>query len=245
MTARLDPGGLLTPSLSPYLVLDGSIAHQQLSTILSEHIGFDEFQQLLATDNQPPRLFVGAVDPLNGYPATFTNEGVTLDALLASTALPTLFRAVEINDRPYWDGVFAQNPPIRQFVTTAALPPIDELWIVQLTPQSVDETPTTTEAIADRMAQLVGNLSLQHERVFIEIVSEWAANGYLPEDRFATTTIRTIALPQDKAAASTVDRRRSFVESLFADGRTEAIHLLEQLEIYPHAVETWCLKRVE
>jgi NTE family protein len=37
--------------------------------------------------------------------------------VLASCALPTMFRAVQLgDDGVYWDGLFSQNPPIRDFM---------------------------------------------------------------------------------------------------------------------------------
>ena len=41
----------------------------------------------------------------------FTNRDISVDALLASACLPQLFRAVEIDGEPYWDGASRETRP--------------------------------------------------------------------------------------------------------------------------------------
>ena len=45
-------------------------------------------------------------------------EAITADAVLASAAIPTLFRAVHEDGGVYWDGLFSQNPPVRELLAT-------------------------------------------------------------------------------------------------------------------------------
>ena len=42
----------------------------------------------------------------------FTGDDICVDAVLASTCLPTLFQAVTIDGQHYWDGVYMGNPAI-------------------------------------------------------------------------------------------------------------------------------------
>ena len=39
--------------------------------------------------------------------------------ILASAAVPTLFRAVHLGGHLYWDGLFAQNPPVHDLPDAA------------------------------------------------------------------------------------------------------------------------------
>jgi NTE family protein len=55
---------------------------------------------------------------------------ITLDAVLASAAVPNLFRAVPIEGSLYWDGLFSQNPPVRELPDAQP----DEIWVVQVNP---------------------------------------------------------------------------------------------------------------
>ncbi|MGE0544971.1 MAG: patatin-like phospholipase family protein [Dehalococcoidia bacterium] len=129
---------------------------------------------------RPTRLVIGAVDVISGEFEAFDSEsatgpaddggfdsgGISLEAVLASAALPQIFRAVRIGDRAYWDGLFSQNPPIRDFVAgesvrTADHKP-DEIWVIQINQQSGQE-PSTPYEIEDRRNELAGNLSLNQE----------------------------------------------------------------------------------
>ena len=104
------------------------------------------------------RCVIGAVDVLSGAFRAFDSrrDRITPDTILASAAIPTLFESVHIDDGVYWDGLFSQNPPIREL---AALEP-DEIWVIQINPSRRETVPRTTLEIADRRNELAGNLSL-------------------------------------------------------------------------------------
>ena len=93
-----------------------------------------------------PILLVGAVDVLSGQFNVFKNDEVSAEALLASVALPTLFRAVKIGDKLYWDGLFSQNPPVRDFTENSP----NEIWVLQINPPHRTKEPTSIEEIRDR-----------------------------------------------------------------------------------------------
>jgi NTE family protein len=44
-------------------------------------------------------------------------DRITADTVLASAAIPNLFRAVRLEDGTYWDGLFSQNPRSGSFST--------------------------------------------------------------------------------------------------------------------------------
>jgi NTE family protein len=46
----------------------------------------------------------------------FRNKELTPDVLLASACLPTLFQAIEIDGKPYWDGGYSGNPTMTPLV---------------------------------------------------------------------------------------------------------------------------------
>ena len=81
---------------------------------------------------EDPLLLIGAVDVLSGAFKAFDSrrDRITAETVLASAAIPTLFRAVRIGDGTYWDGLFSQNPPVRDL--TDARP--DEIWVIQINP---------------------------------------------------------------------------------------------------------------
>ena len=56
-------------------------------------------------------LFIAATNVQTGK-LRFPREKIDADAVMASAALPFVFRAVEIEGVPYWDGGYTANPPI-------------------------------------------------------------------------------------------------------------------------------------
>ncbi len=85
------------------------MGQQILKQLLKKHVRFDKIGELL--DESSPVLIVGAVNVLDGRFKVFKNAEITLEAILASAAIPILFRAVRIGQAAFWDGLFTQNPP--------------------------------------------------------------------------------------------------------------------------------------
>ena len=67
-------------------------------------------------------LFVSATNVHTGRLRVFPQEKITADVIMASACLPFLFRAVEIDGVPYWDGGYMGNPAIFPLIYGAASP---------------------------------------------------------------------------------------------------------------------------
>lgn len=214
-------------SVSPYSSPGSDWGRDQLESILTSHIDFGAFEGL-SKQSDAPALLVSAADVTAGEFAIFRNESVTPAAVLASAAVPHLFEAVDVDGSRYWDGFLSQNPPLLEFVTDDAIDTVDELWIVQLTPETTENIPTSASAIEDRTQQLIENLSLGHERRFLETMNDWIATGKLSE--FTETEIRTIELHDEQTEKSRLNRRSSFIGDLYDDGVAEATNFLKEIE---------------
>lgn len=149
--------------------------------------------QVLGAMRAIPQLLLGAVDVGSGEFTTFSSEkpekegGISLNAVLASAALPWIFEAVAVERmtpegkrdmRRYWDGLLSQNPPIKNFLS--GLPDDDrkpdECWIVQINPDSYNVR-TLARNIWDRRNELAGNLSLNQEIDFIDAINRRIAEN--------------------------------------------------------------------
>jgi NTE family protein len=230
-TVRLQDAGLPTPRVSPYDTPGASYGQRRIARILRRHIDFDAIPALCGHDH--PELVVGTVDVNGGVFETFTNEDVTVEAVLASAAVPELFRGVELHGHLHWDGLFSQNPPVMDLMTVSADRKPDELWIVQINPQERSENPRSLEEIADRRNELSGNLSLNQELRFIEWVNDWVEAGHLPADSYARTEVRKIEMRERYNYATKTDRRPSFLRSLIDLGEEQAGAFLAELEAEP------------
>jgi predicted acylesterase/phospholipase RssA len=145
-----------------------------------------------------PQLLIGAVDIDSGAFIAFSSErspdeaGVTLDAVAASACLPWVFKAQEIagidpdtqevRNTACWDGLFSQNPPIKNFISNIGDPAKkpDGLWILQINQDKSDFSKRIADAndsyrygseLWHRRDTLSGNLSLNQEIAFIEAVN--------------------------------------------------------------------------
>lgn len=225
--SRVESAGVPVPGVSPYQVPGTRAAQERLRTVLEGLVDFEAVPELCGED--APKLVVGTVDVEAGAFETFVDERVTVEAVLASAAIPALFEAVEIDGRSHWDGIFSQNPPISDLVTVGDGRKPDEFWVVQVNPQRRETVPTSLEAIADRRNELAGNLSLNQELRFIERVNDWLAAGYLPEDHFSHIEVRRIVLDRDYPASSKLDRSPAHVRTLLDHGRDAAGEFLESL----------------
>jgi NTE family protein len=89
-----------------------------LKRLLEKYVRFDEVKDHAGE----PWFLIGAVAITSGQFRAFDSKKaeISVEALLASAALPWLFRAVQIGAQAYWDGLFSQNPPIRDFITGRA-----------------------------------------------------------------------------------------------------------------------------
>ncbi len=223
--SRMESIGVPIPAISPYQ-LPGQFAKDEIRETLETHIDFDAIPDLCARD--VPELVVGTVNVNDGVFETFTNEDVTTDAVLASAAVPNMFEAVEINGHLHWDGLFSQNPPVDDLMGVTPDRKPDELWIVQINPQTFEGEPKTMDVIADRRNELSGNISLNQELKFIERVNEWVEAGYLPPERFSQTAVRRIDMGERFHCSTKVDRDPEFLTELRELGKQRAQAFLDE-----------------
>ena len=227
----------------------------RLRHLLEQHVDFPKLAGLVGSQPCAPRLLIAAVDVVSGEFRVFKSDAerweITPDALLASAALPMLFEAVEIEGKFYWDGLFSQNPPIHDLLSTSLRrdEKPDEIWIIQVNPEAVSAVPRTTPEILDRRDELGGNLSLNQEVRFILRVNELIRRQRdehhvelhpdFKEVRIARITL-SAELSSRLDAASKMDRDPKLIRMLEADGERQAEAFLRRRaagtvdwEIYP------------
>ena len=129
-------------------------------------------------DHCPIALFIAATGVRTGKVRMFRREELTIDHLLASACLPTLFHAVEIDGEPYWDGGYLANPPIWPLVY-ADTP--DDVLVVTLNPFVRDEAPKSPSEIMDRLNEITFNAALSAELRAVAFVQKLLDEGMLKE----------------------------------------------------------------
>ena len=136
---------------------------------------FVDFEKLRA--NTDLQIFVSATNVHTGRVRIFSREKITADAVMASACLPTLFRAVEIDGVPYWDGGYRGNPVIFPFFRTTST---EDVLVVEINPLERKSTPTSASEIMNRINEITFNSSLIDEFRAIDFVARLIDQGRLP-----------------------------------------------------------------
>jgi NTE family protein len=213
---------MVMPEISPYQL--PTWGEDRFRNMLLQYFDFDELRQLAQRPNVPI-LRISAVEVLSGHFELFSGENLCVESILASAAIPYLYRAVSVPDRGvYWDGLFSQNPPIKDLVRHH----IDELWLIQINSSTCLRVPTESHEIADRRNALAGNLSMEQELGFIEVINRAIAQGKITDSSFRTIRTTRIALDRDLGYQSKLDRRPELLDELRDYGKVKARRFLRE-----------------
>jgi NTE family protein len=136
---------------------------------------FVDFEKLRA--NTDLQIFVSATNVQTGRVRIFGRDKITADAVMASACLPSLFRAVEIDGVPYWDGGYLGNPVIFPFFRATTT---EDVVVVQINPLERQKTPTSSSEIMNRINEITFNSSLIGEYRAIAFVARLIDQGRLP-----------------------------------------------------------------
>jgi NTE family protein len=209
---------LLSRLLSPYNL--NPLGLNPLRGILAESIDFSRLSR------SPIKLFITATNVRTGRGRIFRNPEITADVLLASACLPTMFRAIEIDGDPYWDGGFAGNPTITPLVRESDA---HDVILVQINPRERPGTPRSAAEILNRLNEISFNSPLAKELRMIALLRQVADPGTGEGARWArmrTHTIRTDLLAQ-LGASSKLNAEWDFVTMLRTEGRRAASEFLD------------------
>ncbi|MFO1432256.1 MAG: patatin-like phospholipase family protein [Candidatus Competibacteraceae bacterium] len=230
--------------------------------LLRRYITEEAIRAALRQQPEAPELLIGACDVGNGRFQVFHGKhpDFSLDAVVASAAIPTLMKAVRIEQGAYqgvyWDGLFSQNPPVRELPgllcagqprppaikPAPEAPDTREIWLIRINPRTCAREPKWMVDILDRRNELAGNLSLEQEIQFIQQINRFVQEGGLIEKRkdgvavgrYEVIDIKEIELPSAAIeakgwtldSASKLDRRQEFLEMLRQEGQTQGAAFL-------------------
>ena len=182
--------------------------------------------------HQDIQLFVSATNVATGRLRIFPRDKITVDVVMASSALPMLFQAVTIDGAPYWDGGYMDNPVIFPFFRNTTT---EDVLIVQINPVERREVPTSARDILNRINEITFNSSLLAEYRAIEFVARLIDQGRLTRgvgpSQYRRINAHRIVLGNGKKAYS-ADTKLStdydFFRMLHANGRRAARRFLDE-----------------
>ena len=190
---------------------------------------FVDFEALRACSDL--QIFISATNVQTGRVRIFPRAKITADAVMASACLPLLFRAVEIDGVPYWDGGYLGNPVIFPFFGSTQT---EDVLVVQINPLVRQATPTSASEIMNRINEITFNSSLIGEYRAIEFVARLIDQGRLPRGtkpgEYRRINVHRIVLDRFGThfdAFSKLSTDYDFFEMLRVSGRRAARRFLD------------------
>jgi NTE family protein len=215
----------LSQLYSPYDVNPLNI--NPLRDLIERFVDFDAVRKC-----ETLQLFVSATNVHTGRLHVFSRKKISAQAVMASACLPFLFRAVEIDGVPYWDGGYLGNPVIFPFFRTTDT---EDVLVVQINPLVRHAIPTSSQEIMNRVNEITFNSSLLNEFRAIEFVARLIDQRRLPRGQgpgqYRRINVHRVVLDSEgKAftAASKLSNDFDFFELLRDHGRRAARRFLDE-----------------
>jgi NTE family protein len=194
-----------------------------LRDALNELIDFERVRA--CTD---AKLFIAATNVWTGKIRLFTGPELTVDHVLASACLPMIFKAVEIDGEPYWDGGYSGNPALFPlFYETQA----DDIVLVQINPIERRSTPRTPQEIQNRLTEITFNANLLQQLRSVDFVTRLIDEGKLSTQDYKRVLMHRIHGGEkldEFTAASRLSAKWEFFETLKDLGREAARNWLAE-----------------
>jgi NTE family protein len=174
------------------------------------------------------KLFVSATNVETGRVRVFSQKRMDASRILASTCLPLVFQAVEIEGKHYWDGGYMGNPSLWPlFYATAAR----DIVIVEINPIERKGVPDNAREILNRLNEISFNTALLSELRAVDFVGRLVDRGVIDEGRYRKMLIHMVSGGPSMAelgAASKMNAEMDFLLHLKDIGRAAADAWLAQ-----------------
>jgi NTE family protein len=206
---------LLSRMMSPYQTNLSN--YNPLREILTDQIDFEQLRRASSV-----KLFTSASNVTTNRLRVFERSEMTVDTVLASACLPTVFQAIEIDGAYYWDGGYMGNPPIFPLIYNCHSP---DVVLIMINPIQTDEVPRSAQTIMDRINTLSFNSSLMREMRAIAFVTRMIDRGFNDEGRLKRVFMHCIDAEQELRSlgvSSKVNVEWSFLTRMFELGRRKA-----------------------
>jgi NTE family protein len=154
--------GFVTRMLSPYQFNPAN--YNPLREVVEQSIDFS----VLRRPDCPVKLFLSATNVRTGKVKIFAGNEISVDAVMASACLPTMFHAVEIGGEAYWDGGYMGNPAIFPLIYNCQSA---DIVIVHINPLFRNEVPRSADDILNRINEISFNSSLMREMRAVSYVT--------------------------------------------------------------------------
>jgi NTE family protein len=206
----------VTRVLSPYQL--NPLNWNPLRDVLTAAVDFE----VMRKSKLPIQLFLCATNVRSGKVKVFGAGEISADAVLASSCLPFLFKAVEIDGEAYWDGGYMGNPAIFPLIYNCGSP---DIMVVHINPMMRKELPVTASEILNRINEISFNSSLMREMRAISFVTRLIDDGEIEIDRLKRLHIHAISAEEKMQEFSVLSKFNAdwdFLLNLKEVGRSHA-----------------------
>ena len=218
----------LTRTFSPYQL--NPLNMNPLRDVLAACVDFNELKRC-----QSSKLFLSATNIRTGNVRVFSNAELSIDAVLASACLPSLFQAIEIDGSFYWDGGYMGNPSLFPlFYNTDSR----DVVVVHINPIFNADIPRSAPEIADRVNEITFNSALLKEFRAVAFVTKLIEDGWIKDEYRAKLrhmlihSIRADEALNTLGAASKFNCDWRFLTDLRDRGRATAAQWLGETYIH-------------
>lgn len=188
-----------------------------LKTVLEQTLDIDALHACTSI-----KLFVTATHVESGQPRSFGCADMSIDVLLASSCLPQLFQAVEIDGEHYWDGGYMGNPAIWPLIYQCGS---EDIILIQINPIQREGVPKQSVEIVNRLNEITFNASLIAEMRAIDFVQRLIHSGKLKDNGYKDINMHLISSSEamhDLNASSKLNTDWAFFMHLRDLGRQSA-----------------------
>ncbi len=178
-----------------------------LLDLLDAEVDFDRVRA--CSDIQ---LFVCATNVRTGKTKVFKHHEITAKTVMASSCLPEVFHAVEVDGEHYWDGGFMGNPPLYPLFYHTTCP---DVLLVQINPVERDEVPVTARGIHNRLNEITFNATLLRELRMVEFVTRLIDHGKLDMETYKRINMHSIGPAEEMLELSSSSKLNLELEFLY------------------------------
>jgi NTE family protein len=184
---------------------------EPMRPLLTDLIDFDR----LRLQNEI-RLTVCATNARTAIRRVFTHENVSIDAVLASACLPQLYRTVDIDGEPYWDGGLTGNPALGPLLTRVE---DCDLIIIRVDPINRPEAPRTIQDVLNRTVEISNNSTFWLEIGAVAVVLRFVDESRSPFGRTRFHIVEASPIMEKFPMSSKLNNYPPLLEYLFELGR--------------------------
>jgi NTE family protein len=174
---------MLSRIFSPYQL--NPFNYNPLKSILEEVVDFDGLRRRCAV-----KVFLSATNVRTGKIRVFSGDELCVASVLASSCLPLLSQAIEIDGEHFWDGGYMGNPALFPLIYECNS---CDIFIVHINPTERFEIPKTAPEIINRINEISFNSSLFREIRAIAFVGKLIDDGKVTDGSLKRMLIHSIA----------------------------------------------------